>query len=545
MLSDKEKLEEELKLLKESLDLKVITEEEYSSAKARVDVKLKELEAPKETITSYKEIEEGTKENEKIDIKELKTDDVVQEKEQIKEETKEEDKKPAEEVTTTEEKTEEAKEEVKVEEKKPEEVIEDKEDTITLDFNWLKKIFGRKEEPVTVEPSEEAKIEEKPEEQKIFGEEKEGAKEVEEEKQEEVKAVEEKPEEDVKEEIKVTGEKSIEDGEEKPEVKEEVEAEEERPEELLKEEPAKQEEIAVGEIKSNKKLYGYIALIMILVAGIGYTLIPEKSDAPYVPTTPTIESEPSIGVIGKPNKGVIDKPSKATLIACSSDKECSKTGSIGTCKNPGKENAKCEYIDDTKVKLTILNSNDCLNCGTETLSRIKTFFPNLDIKNIDLDTEEGNELITKFGINVLPAYILNSSLKEAYNYDIFSAPFNEVNGNFIMKNTAANPKYYLNRDEIPNKLDLFVKQGHNASSKAEKNLKEFLEAFDGKVKFEKHNEDDEIVKELGLNKRIFPVFLVNNKIKFDGVQPADKIRQNFCWLNSAAECALGLSKSLV
>jgi glutaredoxin-related protein len=112
-----------------------------------------------------------------------------------------------------------------------------------------------------------------------------------------------------------------------------------------------------------------------------------------------------------------------------------------------------------------------------------------------------------------------------------------------MKNTVANANYYVEREEIPNKLDLFFSQGQTASTKAEENLKEFLEVFDSEVEFEKHNEDSEIVKELGIN--TFPAFLVNNKIKFGGVQPADKIRENFCQLNSVTECASGLTKSLV
>ena len=192
MISDKEKLEEELKLLKESLDLNVITEEEYNSAKERIDVKLDKIEAPKEMITGSKEVEEETEENEKIEIKEMKTDKVGQEKEA--------EEKTEEEVGTTEEQDEEAKEEVNVEEKKPEEPIGDKEDTFTISFDWFKKIFGRKEEPAAEQPAEEAKIEEKPE--KILDEEKEAPKEVE----EEVKAVEEKPKWDMKENAEVTEE---------------------------------------------------------------------------------------------------------------------------------------------------------------------------------------------------------------------------------------------------------------------------------------------------------------------------------------------------
>jgi len=112
-----------------------------------------------------------------------------------------------------------------------------------------------------------------------------------------------------------------------------------------------------------------------------------------------------------------------------------------------------------------------------------------------------------------------------------------------MKNVVANANYYFQRKEILNKLDLLFQEEQVASVRAEENLQEFLVAFGENVVFEKHNIDSKLVKELGIN--TFPTFLVNNRIKFSGVQPSDTIRENFCQLNPMADCALGLSKSLV
>lgn len=222
---------------------------------------------------------------------------------------------------------------------------------------------------------------------------------------------------------------------------------------------------------------------------------------------------------------------------------CQK-GKIGICNNPGKENAECEYIEDAEVKLMILNSKDCFNCDIRrVLSILNDFFPNIETESIGFETEEGKETANKYGITALPAYILNSSLAETHNYPKFFNAFNKIGSSYVMKTTVANSNYYLNREEISNKLDLFLKTGQVSSSKAEENLKEFLETFDGKVDFEKHDADSEIAKELGIN--TFPTFLVNNKIKFGGVQPADRLRENFCQVNSVTPCALGLSKSLV
>ncbi|MEK7172735.1 MAG: hypothetical protein AAB740_02020, partial [Patescibacteria group bacterium] len=177
------------------------------------------------------------------------------------------------------------------------------------------------------------------------------------------------------------------------------------------------------------------------------------------------------------------------------------------------------------------------------LSIIHSFFPNLDTESIDFETDAGKEIAEKFNIAALPAYILNSSLQESKNYYKLYNAFTQVGESFVMKNTVANSNYYIEREEMPNKLDLFLIPSENASFAAEKNLKEFLEAFDEKVDFEKHNSDDEIVKELGIN--TFPTFLVNNKIKFSGVQSANKIKENFCSMNKLDECELRLTKRLV
>ncbi len=443
MLSDKEKLEEELKLLKESLDLNVITKEEYETAKQRIEAKLDDLNILKQKngeieVKKEGEVKEDLKPEEKIEVREIKEEKV----EPIEEEEKEEAKH----------------EEEKIEETK------------------IKEESTAKEEQKKIEN---------------------------------IKEAEEKVTEELKEEKVV---EEIEEGE-----KEELGS-------ISKPEDEQPEIISEEETKIDKKIFVYISIIVILILGLWYVFFLEKADVEDV------SAEPADNIL--------------SLIACNSDDDCMEKGKIGVCNNPGEENAECEYIEDVKVELMVLNSNNCFNCETgRVLSILDGFFPNLDVENIDFENVKGTGFIANFGINALPAYIFNLSFKEAYNYDKLSSSFNKVDDSFVMKNTVANANYYVEREEIPNKLDLFFSQGQTASTKAEENLKEFLEVFDSEVEFEKHNEDSEIVKELGIN--TFPAFLVNNKIKFGGVQPADKIRENFCQLNSVTECASGLTKSLV
>ena len=101
---------------------------------------------------------------------------------------------------------------------------------------------------------------------------------------------------------------------------------------------------------------------------------------------------------------------------------------------------------------------------------------------------------------------------------------------------------FINRENMPNKLDIFLISGDNASIRAEKNLQEFLGAVP-QVKFDKHFSNDRMAMELGIKN--FPTFLINNRVRFSGVHTAETIKDNFCHLNKLAACEKNLSKTLI
>ena len=111
-----------------------------------------------------------------------------------------------------------------------------------------------------------------------------------------------------------------------------------------------------------------------------------------------------------------------------------------------------------------------------------------------------------------------------------------------MNDNTAGTAFYFKRENIPNKLDLFVRPGDDSSIKAEKNLDEFLHLFKD-IKFERHLPADNLTKALDI--KAFPAFLVNNRVRFAGVHSADTIKGNFCKLNKLSECNISLSKSLI
>lgn len=429
MLSEKEKLEEELKLLKESYSLDVITKGEYEDAKRRIESKIKEIERKESSELNDIQLNQDKKET-------------IAQKGQKAEKAYE---KPA-------------------EEKYEDEINQEAQKT---EINGLESA------------REEAKQEEK------------------------AKSAEEIAEEEVA--------KAIRQSEQKKEKLAEVP------------EPEEYKQIEIFPAEGSKKLYAYAGIALVVAIGLYFFVFAENTNS-------------DSAAIGQ-------NAEKISLIACGKNDDCRGDGKAGICINPGKESSECQYINDPKVHLTILNGK-CFNCGTErVLSMLDGFFPNIEQKSVDIGSEEGKQIAEEYKIYILPAYIFDSGIKDTYNYEKFATAFSEADGSYIMKSTVANSNYYTNREEITNRLDLIAKPGQLASQEAEENLKEFLEAFKGKVAFEKHDANSALAKQLGVN--TFPVFLLNNKVKFNGVQSAQKIKENFCEMNSVTECSVKLTESLV
>lgn len=284
--------------------------------------------------------------------------------------------------------------------------------------------------------------------------------------------------------------------------------------------PTETKELEKEAEKDNKAFkYAVVFVVLALIIFFGYSLLKQDKSA------------------GK-------EEIKAQFIpACSYDKGCIKNGVQGICLNAGTKSAKCQF-EIKKTKVTVINDrNNCFNCDTErVLGIIENWFGSLNVSELDYGTAQGKELADKFGINVLPAYIFESDITIKTAYNQIRQTFINKNGNYILSKNAAASTFYFRRENIQNKLDFFAKEGDASSTKAEKNLKEFLNAFPD-IEFEKHSSNSNLAKELGV--RTFPVFLVNNQIKFSGIHPAETIKDNFCSMNKLKECEKELSSNLV
>lgn len=197
----------------------------------------------------------------------------------------------------------------------------------------------------------------------------------------------------------------------------------------------------------------------------------------------------------------------------------------------------------SKANVMVLNGrNNCFNCDAErVLAILEGLFGELNIKEIDYGTDEGRKIADKFEISMLPAFILDSNISTKPNFEELKRIFVKKDDIYLLSKEAAGSTFYFRRENMPNKLDLFVIEGDDASIKAEKNLQGFLQVFKD-LKFEKHYADEKLAKELAIKN--FPSFLINNQVKFSGVHSAETIKENFCEMNKAEECEQNLPSNL-
>ena len=437
----KERLEQELRFLSESLEADVISKDEYEKGRERIERKLKEIEEKPEEPEQVKE-EQKIKDTEKSEISgtthrgfptsEPKSSEEIEIKE-IKEERRA------------------VRREEYEEEDKKEEVEEEKKTEI--------------DEEERFEKEEEKKVE--TEEKQYMSEEK-----------------------------------------------------KEEPKEEHIEEEKEGEEIAI----SKKWLYGMILLVIAVILIFSIRSC----------SKPTEEG----GLFGEEVIGEV-------IPECSLDSDCKQEGVVGLCLNPGETEAKCEFREDVRVVLTVINDEGCELCSTSRMKGvIKEVFPNLGIKNLDYNSVESKELVNKFNIDALPSYIFGLSVTEAAHFNDFKSALIKKEDNYLVNNRASGANYYFKRKKIDNKLDVFLTA--DMEEGVDNNINEILDLFEDNINFTKHlvtqKQKIQLSEELGITS--YPAFLINNQVKFGGFQSANSVKEKFCKLNEIDECKVELSKDI-
>lgn len=186
-----------------------------------------------------------------------------------------------------------------------------------------------------------------------------------------------------------------------------------------------------------------------------------------------------------------ENPACDSIPACSSDTDCTKTGSIGKCIDANTETAKCEYTQPPVVNIKILNDETCDGCDTTAFNSInEQIFINIDVTTVDVSTDEGKTLLEELNPQVIPVYLFDDTVLESSEYQRLAQFFTKKGEYYMLSSDivsqyVSSPKL-VGRDTITNKLDLFVMSECPYGVQAVNNMEEVIDTFGDNMDFSIH-----------------------------------------------------------
>ena len=178
---------------------------------------------------------------------------------------------------------------------------------------------------------------------------------------------------------------------------------------------------------------------------------------------------------------ISDDPDILSILPrCFSDSDCKKQGMIGRCQEPGALQSQCLFNAASKIPLWVITPKFCSICDTERIVKyLKTQFPGLAIFYLYYPDSKAKKLIKNFDITSLPVYLLGKEIDQERAFSGLKENL-EIKGDFYMlKPRFGGISYFLKREQIKGKLDLFI-------SLYDKNTLELLNMikdFDPKIHF--------------------------------------------------------------
>ncbi|MCK9573389.1 MAG: hypothetical protein M0R20_03185 [Candidatus Omnitrophica bacterium] len=152
-----------------------------------------------------------------------------------------------------------------------------------------------------------------------------------------------------------------------------------------------------------------------------------------------------------------DSEIKKIIPACFKDSDCQKKdGLLATCQKQGPE-AACAYFEPNKTETLLITDTACAFCVTEpTQNLLREMFPGMNFKAIDYNAPYAKELIKKYSITSLPAFIMPREIKTEKEFSRVARFIDEKDGALLLKPQLSGLFLLLGRKEIPRRLDYFV-----------------------------------------------------------------------------------------
>lgn len=155
---------------------------------------------------------------------------------------------------------------------------------------------------------------------------------------------------------------------------------------------------------------------------------------------------------------VLDDPRILSVLPrCFSDAHCKKEGYIGICREPGSLGSGCIFNRANQVKLTVITSKSCSACNTEpVIDFLKKQFAGLSVTYLYYPQKQAKKMVRDFSISGLPAYLLDQAVEKEVGFNSLSPNLEKKANFYLIKPHFSGVSYYLNRQKIKGKLDLFI-----------------------------------------------------------------------------------------
>ncbi|MDD5195464.1 MAG: hypothetical protein PHQ96_07335 [Candidatus Omnitrophica bacterium] len=149
---------------------------------------------------------------------------------------------------------------------------------------------------------------------------------------------------------------------------------------------------------------------------------------------------------------------KNMMPACFADSDCpNKEGLVSSCQKPAELSSACAYFEATKIEAIVITATGCPFCSTSATEQLlKSGFLGINFRVIDYKDKEAQELIKKYAITTLPAFILPAKIKEEKNFQGIEKFVSPKQGSFLVRRELSGMFLFLGRKEAKGKIDFFL-----------------------------------------------------------------------------------------
>ena len=155
------------------------------------------------------------------------------------------------------------------------------------------------------------------------------------------------------------------------------------------------------------------------------------------------------------------------LPACFSDADCRKPGFVGECRKPGTKRAECVRYPAVKVEAVVVEDARAVHSPVgRILDSLRVFFPGLDDRRVDSNSPEGRELVERYGIDRLPAYLLDRAALKERRIDAIREALTPAGDRLLVSPRLAGSHQDITRGRLPGRVDLFLAPHSTAAAEA-------------------------------------------------------------------------------